>query len=179
MIHSLNKDATKMCDHCGLYNYFPPVTIGGTSGDYSIVAPVGSNRYAEYQVVEIANGAQAATVVVSGDSTPVAPVFDGSKTISGDERINGHVFNLPASVTQQGDTTQWDRITHSQHKCFARIDNAASHSTYVTIRFRVRLLTVIPGPPKETHPDLGHQLNIERSQNIQDHIRIRKEEYHA
>jgi len=169
-----------MCEHCSLYNYFPPVTIGGTSGDYMIQAPVDSNRWAEYQVVEIANGAQAATVCVSGDSKPIAPVFDGSKTVNGDERINGHVFNIPASVTQQCDTQQWDRITHTQHRVFARIDNAANKSTYVTIRFRVRLLTIIPSPAKETHPDLGHQLNIERANNIQDHInKLRKEEYHA
>lgn len=167
-----------MSEH-GPYNYFPAVTIGGTTGDYAIEAPVGSNRWAEYQIVEIANGANAATVVVSGDAPPITPVFDGSKTISGDERISGHVFNLPASVTQQCDTNQWDRITHSQHKCFVRIDNASNKSTYVTIRFRVRLLTIIPGPPKETHPDLGHQLNIERAENIKDHLRIRKEEYHA
>lgn len=159
-----------MCDHCGLYNYFPAQVIGGPTGDYTIDAPVGSNRWAEYQIVEIANGAQAATVVVSGDDKPSALSYDGSKILNDNTFLRGHAFQVPASNTIRGDTGNWDRITHSQKRVFVRIDSAADKSCFVVIRFRVRMLTIIPGPSETVHPDLGHQINIQRAKNIQDHI---------
>jgi hypothetical protein len=159
-----------MCDHCGLFNMFPAMVVGGPTGDYFIEVPVESSRWAEYQVVSIANGAQAATVVVSGDDKPIALPYDGSKTLSNDAFIRGQCFSVPASTTIRGDTGQWDRITHSQKRVFIRIDSAVDKSTYVTIRFRSRLLTIIPGPTETTHPDLGHQMNIQRANRINEHV---------
>ncbi len=161
-----------MCrECCENYNYFPAITIGGPTGDYFLDTPVASNRWTEYQIVQIANGAQAAKVFVTGDNDkPPQLLYDGSNTLSNDASVRGLAFQIPASTTIVGDSNQWDRITHSQDRVFVRIDAAADKSTYVTIRFRVRILTIIPGPAESVHPDLAHQLNIQRSERIKERV---------
>ncbi len=158
-----------MCEHCE-YNQFPAITIGGPAGDYSIDCPVLSNRWAEYQVASIASQV-AAQFVVSGDSKPAAMVYDGSKTLTGDTSIVGQVYTLSANQPSIVPGDGWERITHSQKRVFVRIDVAGGNSAYITIRFRAKLLTVIPGPAETVHPDLGHQMNIQRSENIKNHLK--------
>lgn len=155
------------CDH--EYNQFPARTIGGPAGDYIIRCPVQSNRWAEYQIVAIA-AQVAAQVVVSGDSKPVALLYDGSKKLSDDSFFVGTAYTLSANQPSITPSVGWERITDSQGQVFVRLDAAGGNSVYVTVRFRTKILTVIPGPAETIHPDLGHQMNIKRSQNIKDRL---------
>lgn len=155
------------CDH--EYNQFPAITIGGPAGDYIVNSPVKSARWVEYQVVAIA-AQVAAQVVVSGDSKPAALVYDGSKILSDDAFIVGTAYTLSANQPSITPSDGWERITHSQMRAFVRIDVAGGSSCYVTIRFRTKILTIIPGPTPTTHPDLGHQMNVQRSKNIKDRL---------
>ncbi len=159
-----------MCETCENYNEFPAITIGGPTGDYTLDVPVQSCRWAEYQVASIA-AQVAAQVVVSGDSKPAALAYDGSKTLSNDTSFVGQAYTLSANQPSITPNDGWTRITHSQKRVFVRIDGVgAGNSCYVSIRFRARLHKVIPGPAEATHPDLGHQMNIQRAERIKDRV---------
>lgn len=146
------------------YNYFPAVTFGGPSGDYSIIAPITSCRWAEYCVVSAANGdGGTSAAVVSGDSKPVALVYDGSKTLNNDVFFAGQPLRLAQTTTALYQEI-WQRITDSQKRVFARIDAAAETSLYITVKFRVMPITTIPGPSLTVHPDHEHQMNIAREE---------------
>lgn len=156
------------CDH--EYNQFPAITIGGPTGDYELPAPVMSCRWMEYQVVSIA-AQVAAQIFITGDTKAATLVYDGSKVLSKDTSIVGTAYTVSSNQPSITPSDGWERITNSQNKVFARIDGVgAGASCYITIRFRAKLLTVIPGPAETTHPDLGHQMNIQRSKNIKDRL---------
>ncbi len=154
------------------YNVFPSMTIGGPTGDYFLECPVTSGRWVEYKVVQVVNGSgDIASIVISGDSVPVALAYDGSRLLSNDVSIRGQAYRVPINSTLVGQCHNWDRVTHSQKRVYIRIDGpGAAASAFVTIKFRVKLLTIIPGPTETTHPDLGHQLNIQRAENIRAHL---------
>lgn len=161
-----------MCDHCGLYNYFPSVVIGGVAGDYFVDCPVISCKYAEYKVLSIANSTLAdAQIVVSGDSKPSALsyVAASSQLLSDNAFFRGQAFFV---TFEHGYNTpmEWQRITHSSKRVFMSLANGAG-VTYVTIQFRVRLIDIIPGPSDAIHPDLGHQMNIQRSDRIEQKLK--------
>jgi len=154
-----------MCDHCGLYNEFPPIVIGGPGGDYQVACPVLSCKYAEYRVLTVTCGdGGAANIVITGDDKPIALPYDASKTLNDDTFIRGQAYRISKSNTTVI-FSPWARITHSQKRIFARIDTF--DSCYITLQFRVRLLDVIPAPSETIHPDLGHQMNIDRSERIE------------
>jgi hypothetical protein len=159
-------------EHCEIceYNTFPSLIVGGTSGDYLVQAPVTSCRWAEFQIVSIANGSYPAQVLVSGSSAPKQLDYTGSKTLSNDTALRGQAYTVPNGETLVPAVQQWDRITDSQRRVFIRIDNAASNSTYITIRFRVRLLTVIPDSRDMVHPTLEHQKNLQRAERIRERV---------
>jgi hypothetical protein len=146
------------------YIYFPIVTIGGTTGDYYVDCPVTSCKFAEYKIVSVSTLANCA-VYVSGDSKTIQLPIDGSATLSGNTTGKGQFFAMSGTSTVT-DCSEYDRITHSQKRVFVRIDNDGKSSTYVGIKFRIMPVTIVPGPAKATHPDLGHQMNIERERNI-------------
>lgn len=156
-------------EHCEIceYNLFPAMSIGGPSGDYVIESPITSCRWAEFQVVSIANGNYPAQIVVSGNTPPKQMDYTGTNKLSDGVVLRGQVFTVPQGETLTPPIDQWDRITHSQRRVFVRIDNAAGNSTYVTIRFRARLLTVIPSVDSDMVPEgLGHQKNLQRAERI-------------
>jgi hypothetical protein len=66
----------------------------------------------------------------------------------------------------------WERVTNSQKRVFIRIDNnaAGGYSTYIVIRFRVRLLAVVPGVVPTVHAELEHQANLQRGDIIKDRL---------
>lgn len=145
------------------YNYFPPITIGGPTGDYFVECPVTSGRWVEFAVVAIANGdVGVGAVVVSGDSKPVALNYTGGNTLSDETYLRGIAYRLGASTTLIGDSDAFYRVTHSQKRVFVRIDAGTSNSMYVTLQFRIKPLDRIPGPSVTVHPDHAHQMNIAR-----------------
>lgn len=158
-----------MCDHCGLYNEFPVMCFGGPTGDYQIACPVLSSKYVEYRVLSIACGdGGASNVFITGDSDkPIQAVYDGSKILNDDAFHRGMAFRVPKTATTLIDSP-WIRITHSQRRVFARIDSF--DSTYINLQFRARILDIIPGPADSIHPDLGQQMNIQRSERIESRL---------
>lgn len=159
-----------MCDHCGLFNEFPPIVIGGPGGDYFIECPVLSCKYAEYRLLCLTCGdGGAANIFVTGDDKPIQVVYDGSKILSNDAFLRGIACRIAKTSTTYV-LSPWFRVTHSQKRVFARIDTF--DSCYITLQFRVRLLDVIPGPAETIHPDLGQQMNIQRSERIESRLAI-------
>lgn len=147
------------------YNYFSPLTIGGPTGNYILACPVTSCRWAEYKITAVANGdGGSASVFVTGDNdTPSQVLYDGTKTLTDDAFLRGVPIRVASTVTLLSHG-QWTRITHSQKRVFVRIDAGNNSSCYVSIQFRVKPITVVPGLPVTVHPDHAVQLNIARAE---------------
>ncbi len=151
-----------------LYQEFPPITIGGPSGDYFFKCPVPSARWAEFAIDSIVNGdGGTGAVVVSGNSIPKAFDYSGSSVIklTDDAASYGIPIRVGATLTQPINS-DYVRITNSERKVFVRIDAAASTSMYVTLRLRARILERIPGPSKEVHPDHPENMSKLRADTI-------------
>jgi hypothetical protein len=160
-----------MIDEDGGYTYFPPVTIGGPTGDYFVDAPVQSARWAEFSILSICNGpTNVSTVTVSGNAAPKAQKFDGSVTTSDNAIIQGQIFRLGADTTLPIITEYARMPNNSQKRLYVRIDVAANTSTYVTVRFREKLLSTVPGPSHEVHPDHMQNMNKLRSETIKQRL---------
>lgn len=159
----------------GQYNEFDPIIIGGPTGDYSVIAPMMSSRWVEFTVISVATGdVNGATgIVVSGNSKPVQPNWVGAAgtALDTDHVMHGMVFRLAQTVTVTPAPLQWIRVTNSEKKVFIRIDTQNSDSAYVTLQFRARLITVVPGPSHEVHPDHMHTLNQARSEKTVERLR--------
>jgi hypothetical protein len=161
-----------MCDDCcDSYNTFPSIIFGGGAGDYEVEVPVRSCKWAEYRIIAIANSSGgAAQVTVSGDNPPITLPYTGTlKTLTDDVFFRGEAFFVPSGATVIGNGV-WERITHSQRRLFARVDSTGNGATYITAQFRAKVLTNIPAPIEQTHPDLGHQINIAREKRIKDNL---------
>ena len=145
------------------YIYHPPVMVGGATGDYFVDAPVPAARWAEYAVDVIANGDQGtSSVTISGSFTPIAAVYDGSKSYTDGSVSPAIYIRIPATSTYFANMS-YTRITNnSQKRVYVRIDTAASNSCYVTLRFRTKEITTVPGLIATTHPD---------QTELQDHAR--------
>ncbi len=156
------------------YNEFDPIIIGGLTGDYSVIAPVTSARWVEFNVLNIATGdvSGATGVVISGNSKPTQPNWVGAAgtALDSDHVMHGLAFRL-AQTTSIVPLTGWIRITNSEKKVFIRIDTKDSDSTYVTLQFRARLLDRIPGPSHEVHPDHSHMLNQARAETTKQRLK--------
>lgn len=149
----------------GLYTEFPAITIGGATGDYFAICPVTSCKWAEYAVDSVVNGDGATgAVVISTHNPPKALDYTGLATseLNNDNQAYQWPIRIPATTTQIINST-WDRIVNSEKRVYVRIDCGAGNSCYVTLRFRIREIDVIPGPSVEVHPDHEHQMNIARS----------------
>lgn len=165
-----------MCEHAEDYEYFPAITVGGPAGDYSIATPTSSNRWTEFSIVSITNGdGGAGSVVISGNSKPKAVAIDGSVTLNNDNVIKGIICRVAASATVSPGGDSYERVTNSEKKVFLRIDPAASTSIFVAIRFRNRLLKVIPGPSTTVHPDNMQALNNARADATRARLGLDKE----
>jgi hypothetical protein len=150
------------------YEEFPPVTIGGPTGNYFITSPIVSCRWAEFCVDLIVNGdGGTGAVVISGSVgggfPPAALDYTGIATnkFSDDAIFKGWPIRVPATSTTMINSS-WERITNSQKRIHVRIDAAASTSLYLTLRFRVKVLERLPGPSHEVHPDYWENMNKAR-----------------
>jgi hypothetical protein len=160
-----------MCKGSDDFNYFPPITVGGPTGDYYITTPVTSSRWTEYAIISVANGdGGIASIFLTGDDKPSQLVYDGSKILSADAFVPGVAIRVASTTTTSFDSDAWFRVTHSQKRVFIRIDAGASSSCYVTLRFRDKLVTVVPGPSVTVHPDHQQQLNIARSEKTKERL---------
>ena len=152
------------------YTYFPPITIGGPTGDYFVDAPVQSARWAEYSVLSVCNGTGGVASIAVSSSKPVKIPFDGSVTASNDVQIQGQVYRVGIDTTIPI-VTEFARMPqNAQKRLFIRIDTAALTSAYVTLRFREKNLTMVPGPSHEVHPDHEVKLNQARAEKIRERL---------
>lgn len=165
-------DLPGMCDHCGMYTYLDVVTFGGPTGDYEIIGAMQSARWLEYRLVSIANSTFGDShVIISTKKAPIALPFDNTVTINTDNFLHARVFYLKAGSMESGQDDIWERVTNTMHKVFVRIDAGGNGASYISLQFRARILTTIPGPFPSTHPDLGHQMNIERGERIEKRLK--------
>jgi hypothetical protein len=166
-------------DHCDChchddFNYTTPLIVGGLTGDYFVTCPITSCRWAEYSIIAVANiDSSVAKVLISGDSKPPAQLdYTGATTsvLNDDSVATGIAILAPATSTLLVDATAYYRIQHSQKRVFIRIDVGNGKSCYVTLRFRVKPITVIPGPAHTVHPDHQEQLNIARAEKTKERL---------
>ncbi|HVB23614.1 MAG TPA: hypothetical protein VNG51_16875 [Ktedonobacteraceae bacterium] len=149
-----------------IYTNLPARTIGGASGDYSLICDITSNQWAEYAIDCVVNGdGGTGAVVVSANGKPSALDYTGISTnkMDVDAVLKGWPIRIPATSTMMINSS-YERIPGSTGKLYIRIDAAASTSLFVVIRFRIAELQIIPGPSVEVHPDHEQQLNIARSE---------------
>lgn len=160
-----------MCRDDSYSDPYPPLVIGGPTGDYFVVADVPDCRWAEYRVLLATNGdvAGAAALVVS-DKKPIALKYDGSQTLNNDAHLYGQAIRLGPTITQPL-IEDWIRITNSEKKVFVRIDAQATCSAYVTLQFRIKRLEVVPGPSHEVHPDHMQNLNQARAKTTTERLK--------
>jgi hypothetical protein len=154
------------------YNYFPPITIGGPTGSYFATCDVTSGRYAEFAIDSVVNGDGGTSSVKVGSSYPLTTDADysgsASITLTGNSVDKATYFRIPATTTYIVNGS-YTRIVNSQKQVFVRVNAGASNSCYVTIRFRERLLTSIPGDPVIVHSDdhdMHNLYNKAREENI-------------
>ena len=145
------------------YQEFDPIIIGGPTGDYSVIAPMASSRWVEFNIVSLATGdvTGATGFVISGNSVPKQPNWVGAAgtALDSDHVVHGIVFRLAQSQTSTPAPFAWIRVTNSEKKVFIRIDTQNSDSAYITLQFRARLLDNIPGPSHTVHPDHMRNMN--------------------
>ena len=159
-----------MCQECENYSYLPPMMIGGPTGDYFVECPTQSCRWAEYAVIS-AHCDTSCDVVINGDSPPAKLTFDGSVTLNGDAYAPVITLGLSGLQAVTMDADVFYRVTNSQKRLFIRIDTAqGSHAAFVSIRFRVRLLTVVPGPSLTVHPDNAEQIHFAREEKTRQRL---------
>ena len=164
------------------YIEFPARIVGGGTGNYEIECDVESCQWAEYMVVGISNGAVAGqgAVIVNGNSrASIQAGLDytaaAGKSLNKDNSLKGMAWTLLASTSQPAPMTYWERITNSEKRVFVRIDAQSSCSMYVSIRFRIAVLKIIPGPSVTAHPDHAHQVNIARSDATRQRLGLEQE----
>lgn len=162
-----------MCHDVNDYNEFPPQTIGGPTGNYTYYCPVDSNKEAEYCVVLVSNGdAGPGSAYISGESEKTSGLkYDGTQTVGGITTNQNSAY--PGIAIRLGQYTTlplpeiWHRIVDTDQRIHVRIDAQANTSIFVTLKYRVKLLTMIPAPfttVPHTHEELAH---IQREQKIQ------------
>ncbi len=158
-----------------LYQTFDPIIIGGPTGDYSIIAPVTSARWVEFNIINVATGdvSGATGVIISGNSKPVQPNWVGAAgtALDNDHVMHGIAFRQLQSTNAPPAPISWIRVTNSEKKVFIRIDTKDSDSAYVTLQFRARMLDRIPGPSHEVHPDHSHLLNQARAETTKQRLK--------
>lgn len=166
-----------MCDETEKYTEFPAVTIGGTTGNYVVTCPTTACQWAEYCLDTVVNGdGGVSALIVSGNSVPPADLdYTGVSTakLTDGNYLKGVPIRIPATSTQYVNSS-WERITNSEKKVFVRILAAASTSMYLTLRFRVRLLKVIPGPTTTVHPNNMEALNNARADATRQRLGIKE-----
>lgn len=157
-----------MCEsHAPNYNFFPSLTIGGPPGLYKVRCPVPSKELAEYNVVSIANFlTNPATVLVSGTDQPPAIDTTGASTFDDTtfQRCQAYSLAVSSSITPN---EQWDIITSPEGYVFVRIVGGVC--TFVTIKFREKILRAIPAPARTVNPnepEQYHQLRAKKVQNM-------------
>ena len=166
-------------DGSPLYNEFPPITVGGVSGQYVVEAPVKSSRWVEYSIVAISSGDAAGQYVaqISGKApVPTAQVkYDGSINYNGadgtgDSSLQG-VLSVRMTQTQTlFPITRWFRVTSSERRVYITLTVPNSSTMLVGIQFRDRVIERIPGPAKTVHPDHSHEMNIDRAGAISSNL---------
>ncbi len=157
-----------------LYQEFDPIMIGGPTGDYSVIAPMVSSRWVEFNIISIATGdvSGATGFVISGNSVPKQPNWVGAAgtALDTDHVVHGIVFRLAQTQTITPAPIAWIRVTNSEKKVFIRIDTQNSDSAYVTLQFRARLIDTIPGPSHVVHPDHMANMNKLRSETTKQRL---------
>lgn len=151
-----------------LYNEFPPFTIGGPTGNYTIPADVKSARWVEYRVVSIAASNNGSCLISGRAAPPQGLDYSGGTTYNDDSRVPGEAYSMGGSGSFSPGIEGWRRIASSERKLYIRIDT--NGALFVSIQFRARILERIPGPSTTVHPDHEHQMNVHRANQIQEHM---------
>lgn len=153
-----------MCSH-DEYNYFPSVTIGGPPGNYILRPPVPSYQNIEFCVVSYVCGlAGPGNALVSGSEPTNTIDLTATSTFNDNAFLRGQFYRAGTNGSMTP-TETWERITHPQGNIFVLI--VGSTTSYLTIRFREKILNRIPAPATTVHPSQEHLTHKERERRIE------------
>lgn len=157
-----------MCEQHEQYNYFPAITVGGPPGLYQVRCPINSKQWGEYCIVGTVIGAAGpGTAIVSGVDQPPSVDFTGASTYNDQTFIRGEIYRGGTNTTISP-AELWHRITNDQGVVF--ITTLTATSIFVTIKFRVKILTKIPAPFITVNPEDMEQYHYAREENIKRHV---------
>ncbi len=159
------------------YTYFPSVMVGGGPGDYLVRAPVSSSKEFEFAVVAIAQTQSKFMTIQASGVGPPKPL-DGTQasTYNDTSFVPAMVFTLQSNTSTAFPNIFYDRITNPDGIVYIRIDGGNPGVAYVTIKFRVKILRVIPAPFQTVHPDMVAAMHKEREMRIQQSVLSREGE---
>jgi hypothetical protein len=157
-----------MCGNCGNeYNPFPTISIGGPPGDYAIQPPVPSNLIIEYKVIAVSSiGVNPGVIQVSGVREPKSLDTTGNSTYNG-VNPNASIRSLVIPIGPNGFLpvlSDWEQIASPNGHLFVRIDGVIA--AFVSIKQRVKILSVVPAPFVTVDPQQPHDMNLAREQQI-------------
>lgn len=155
-----------MCENEYDYNPFPSVTIGGPPGNYALRPPVSSSEHMEFVIISVANVTpNNAIVQVSGIDIPLPIDTTGASIYSDTAFIRSQVITVPFHTTLFTSQSSWEQIARSDKALFVRIDGLNTVA-FITIKFRAKILKVIPGPIVTNRYDMPEETHLEREKRI-------------
>lgn len=158
------------------YAYFPPLVIGGPSGNYVAQCPVGSNEEAEFEIVNVATqDTGTPRVLISGDM--IQPgyqiAYDGTLAMGtnngsdqGSQAFPGVALTGSGSTSIRAPAGRFFPISDSSDRVFVRIDCADMKAVFVTLRYRVRPIRRVVGHVTTVHPEAEQQYNLESERRV-------------
>lgn len=156
-----------LCSCSGDFNIFPTRSVGGPPGAYKMQLPLSSKDYGEFCVVAVSNlGTNASSILITGAELSSLAALDstGNTTYDDQSYVKGINFVCGGNSTLTPNET-WERISNAQGYIFIRITSG----TFVTvsIKFREKIMKVVPGPMRTVHPEDMEQMNYLRERRIQ------------
>jgi hypothetical protein len=151
-----------MAQHDMEFDYTQPIIIGGPSGNYFLDCPIPSCKYAEFAIVSISTSANA-NILISGKDQLIQLDYTGATILNDSVSLAAIALTATAASPYNAPGVYY-RVTNSQKRIFMRIDVSAGNACFVTLRFRIMPISVIPGPAPTAHHEQGHLVNAARSE---------------
>ncbi|MDE2590841.1 MAG: hypothetical protein KGL95_14395 [Patescibacteria group bacterium] len=141
--------------------------IGGPTGDYTFSPEMSSDDWAEFRVINIANGTVGPTYVqISAVSPPTPLAWDGTKTVNNQFAYPNLVYVLGANGIPIP-PSPWIRIIDQPGILYVRIDTPLNNACYVSLQCRSRILKKIPQPFVTVRPEDEQLVHAMREAKIQ------------
>jgi hypothetical protein len=160
------------------YLYFPPITIGGATGNYVTQCPLVGCEEAEYEILSYSTtDTGSPMLLISGDQKFSQLVYDGSQQIGLLNGTDNGAQNVPAIAAAWSGASiptppvsEFFPITDSQNRIFVRVDCAGGKSLYVSLRYRIRPIRTVVAEVATVHHDREREHNLARAERAHEQL---------